>query len=104
MDRERRTKAIQRFIRQMTVEVEKFRQRPQLRRHVQYAHDPNDMAEWASLTKAKDYHLQLHRQRKHQARPHTHRWPSPESSRRPQLPSPSERHCCIEPKGAGGAE
>lgn len=90
MDRERRTKATRRFIRQMTVEVEEFRQRPQLRRHVQHAHDPGDIPEWASLTEAKDYHLQLHRQRKHQARPHTHRWPSPKPSVPPQTLRPPE--------------
>jgi predicted DNA-binding transcriptional regulator AlpA len=72
MDREQRTAATRRLMRQRATITDEFVQRPQVRRHVAYAHDPMEVADWATLTEAKDHHERLHRQRKPQRTPHSH--------------------------------
>lgn len=72
MNREQRTAATRRLMRQRATITDEFMQRPQVRRHIAYAHDPTEVADWPTLAEAKDHHERLHRQHTPQRTPHSH--------------------------------
>jgi predicted DNA-binding transcriptional regulator AlpA len=77
VNREQRSAATRRLMRQRATITDEFVQRPQVRRHIAYAHDPKEVTDWPTLAAAKDHHDRLHRERKPQSTPHSHtrrRW------------------------------
>ncbi len=59
MNREQRSAATRRLMRQRATITDEFVQRPQVRRHIAYAHDPKEVADWPTLAAAKDHHDRL---------------------------------------------